>query len=254
MAGDGDLRRSTATSGGGRRQPATDSMASKGKSVSQSQPTSCGSGSAASQPPPPLWSYVNLMGKPPGGGGNAFFKCNFCEGQFNGSYTRVKAHLLKISQKGIQVCKKITNETLAQLKKEQKAFENKKSTSSGSGFIDIASILHDDIQNPPKKRKVVDVHQKSIKDSFSLQGRRELDLKVATFFYVNCIPFNVARSPYWRDLVTSIANSNLTRYVPPSSERLRTLQANIGVRAIANPNKKTSKDVMAAVEAHRKHM
>ncbi|XP_049936769.1 uncharacterized protein LOC126410604 [Nymphaea colorata] len=224
MAGDGELRRSTATSGGVRRQPATGSMASKGKTVSQSQdsqPTSCGSGSAT--PQPPLWSYVNLMGKPPGGGGNAFFRCNFCEGQFNGSYTRVKAHLLKISQKGIQPCKKITNETLAQLKKEQKAFDNKKSTSSGSGFIDIASILHDDIQNPTKKRKVVDVHQKSIKDSFSLQGRRELDLKVATFFYANCIPFNVARSPYWRDLVTSIANSNLTGYVPPSSERLRTV-------------------------------
>ncbi|KAF3775367.1 hypothetical protein EJ110_NYTH50634 [Nymphaea thermarum] len=73
MAGDGDLRRSTATSGGVRRQAATD----RGKTVSQSDPTatSCGSGSAAaSQPQPPLWSYVNIIGKPPGGGGNSVFK------------------------------------------------------------------------------------------------------------------------------------------------------------------------------------
>ncbi|XP_031496590.1 uncharacterized protein LOC116261838 isoform X1 [Nymphaea colorata] len=38
----------TATSGGVRRQPATDSMARKGKTVSQSQPTSCGSGGSGS--------------------------------------------------------------------------------------------------------------------------------------------------------------------------------------------------------------
>ncbi|XP_031478612.1 uncharacterized protein LOC116249604 [Nymphaea colorata] len=94
---------------------------------------------------------------------------------------------------------------------------------ASSGYINFASILHDDVKGGLKKRKVVDVTQKSIKESFSLQGRQELDLKVAAFFYANCIPFNVARSPYWRDLVTYIANCNLSGYVPPSSERLRTI-------------------------------
>ncbi|KAF3772242.1 hypothetical protein EJ110_NYTH58395 [Nymphaea thermarum] len=64
MAGDGDLRRSTATSGGARRQAATD----RGKTVSQSDPTatSCGSGSAAaSQPQPPLWSYMDHVSPVP---------------------------------------------------------------------------------------------------------------------------------------------------------------------------------------------
>ncbi|XP_049936681.1 uncharacterized protein LOC126410588 [Nymphaea colorata] len=45
-----------------------------------------------------------------------------------------------------------------------------------------------------------------------------------------------ARSPYWRDLVTSIANSNLTGYVPPSSERLRTFIA--ALKSICNPPSK----------------
>ncbi|KAF3775085.1 hypothetical protein EJ110_NYTH51393 [Nymphaea thermarum] len=76
MAGDGDLRRSTATSGGTRRQAATD----RGKTVSQSDPTatSCGSGSAAaSQLQPPLWSYVNIIGKPPREPGSAIYWCFF---------------------------------------------------------------------------------------------------------------------------------------------------------------------------------
>ena len=56
----------------------------------------------------PLWQYVNKLEKPPGStskfGGNTHFKCNYCGGIFLGSYSRVNAHLLKISNKGIRVC------------------------------------------------------------------------------------------------------------------------------------------------------
>ena len=52
------------------------------------------------------------MEKPPGStsksGGNAHFKCNYCDGTFVGSYSRVKAYLLKISGKGIRACMKVT--------------------------------------------------------------------------------------------------------------------------------------------------
>ena len=55
-----------------------------------------------------LWQYVNKLEKPLGStsklGGNTHFKCNYCGGIFLGSYSRVKAHLLKISNKGIRVC------------------------------------------------------------------------------------------------------------------------------------------------------
>ena len=48
-----------------------------------------------------LWRYVSKLRKTTSGG-NFEFKCNICE--FNGSYTRVKDHLVKISTIGVRVC------------------------------------------------------------------------------------------------------------------------------------------------------
>ena len=60
----------------------------------------------------PLWQYVNKLEKPLGStsklGGNTHFKCNYCGGIFLGSYSRVKAHLLKISNNDIRACIKVT--------------------------------------------------------------------------------------------------------------------------------------------------
>ncbi|GFZ12749.1 major facilitator superfamily protein [Actinidia rufa] len=54
----------------------------------------------------PLWNYVTRLDKTARGGGNWEFQCKFCNGIFKGSYTRVKAHLMKLTGKGISACKK----------------------------------------------------------------------------------------------------------------------------------------------------
>ena len=60
----------------------------------------------------PLWQYVNKVEKPPSStvksGGNKHSKCNYCGVIFLGSYSRVKAHLLKIPNKCIRSCPKMT--------------------------------------------------------------------------------------------------------------------------------------------------
>ena len=59
-----------------------------------------------------LWKYVTkfekLAGSTSKSGGNTQFKCSYCDGTCVGSYSRVKAHLLKISGKGIKACMKVT--------------------------------------------------------------------------------------------------------------------------------------------------
>ena len=56
----------------------------------------------------PLWQYVTKIEKPPSStvnsGENTHFKCNYCGGVFLRSYSKVKAHLLKTSNKGIRAC------------------------------------------------------------------------------------------------------------------------------------------------------
>ena len=60
----------------------------------------------------PLWQYVTKVEKPPGASvksdGITYFKCNYCGIGYMGSYSRVKAHLLQISGKGIKPCPKVT--------------------------------------------------------------------------------------------------------------------------------------------------
>ena len=60
----------------------------------------------------PLWQYVTklekLLGSTSKSSENTHFKCNYCGGVFLVSYSRVKAHLLKTSNKGIRACIKVT--------------------------------------------------------------------------------------------------------------------------------------------------
>ena len=60
----------------------------------------------------PLWQYVTKVEKPPGAtiksGGNTYFKCSYYDLVYMRSYSRVKAHLLKIPNKGIKPCPKVT--------------------------------------------------------------------------------------------------------------------------------------------------
>ncbi|XLU45578.1 hypothetical protein S245_040392, partial [Arachis hypogaea] len=51
------------------------------------------------------------------GGRNLEFECKFSKVLFSGSYTRVRAHLLKISGKRIRFCAKVTSTKLEELKK-----------------------------------------------------------------------------------------------------------------------------------------
>ena len=70
-----------------------------------------------------LWKYVTKLEKASVGGGNVSFKCNYCEKTFKGSYSMVKAHLLKLPKFGIQVCAKVGDEYHDKMHKLEDAFK-----------------------------------------------------------------------------------------------------------------------------------
>ena len=78
----------------------------------------------------PLWQYVTKVEKPPGAfvksGGNTYFKCNYCGIVYMGSYSRVKAHLLQISGKGIKACLKVTKSHKLEMQRMHDQVENDK--------------------------------------------------------------------------------------------------------------------------------
>jgi hypothetical protein len=53
-----------------------------------------------------------------GVGGNVRWCCKYYRGEFGGSYSRVKGHLLQIQGGGIMICVKVTKSIQAQLNSE----------------------------------------------------------------------------------------------------------------------------------------
>ncbi|XP_031489921.1 uncharacterized protein LOC116257376 [Nymphaea colorata] len=190
-------------------------MASKGKALVLSSCSTSGNSHELNNQEGPLWKHVKKLDLPTTGkrgGGNRPWVCNFCGTQYIGTYYRVKGHLLKTEGTGISACKKVDADMLKVLQKLQDDFESKKKNAT------LSTILSFSNDEPNKKRKGDSGTQGQSKTT----SREDLDRKIGRLFFSASLPFNLARNPYWKDLVTSLANSNLQGYVPPSSEKLRT--------------------------------
>ncbi|KAL0909593.1 hypothetical protein M5K25_020477 [Dendrobium thyrsiflorum] len=88
------------------------------KSIMSSSAGGSGSKEPSVETDKPLWLHVTKLGKTFEGGGNVSFKCNYCGGTYKGSYSRVKAHLLKIAGHGIKMCPKITTSQLIEMQRQ----------------------------------------------------------------------------------------------------------------------------------------
>jgi hypothetical protein len=81
-------------------EPSSVNVASDGDSVPEVN--------EISDPRYPLWRHVNKIENNGPNGGNAVIECKFCGKQISGSYTRIRAHLLKIPNQGVHICKQVT--------------------------------------------------------------------------------------------------------------------------------------------------
>ncbi|XP_020702031.2 uncharacterized protein LOC110113696 [Dendrobium catenatum] len=183
----------------------------------------------------PLWLHVTKLGKTFEGGGNVSFKCNYCGGTYKGSYSRVKAHLLKIAGHGIKMCPKITTSQLTEINRQVDEAECRIKralpkeiplpSTHGSSHASSSSVRVDHSLSfrsegyQTKKRK--GVASSPLEKAFSLQQREELDGEIARMFFSAGLPFNLARNPYYKNAFSFACNNNLAGYVPPGYNALR---------------------------------
>lgn len=171
----------------------------------------------------PLWRYVTKIERLGVGGGNCKWVCNFCNQEKQGTYTRVRAHLLQITGNGISTCKEVGMDSISEMRKmegilAQEAF------SSQPKKVSLPSTTRNPLSQPSgssilKKRRIPDTHISRISD---LQTRDQLDAEIARMFYTAGLPFNVARNPYYISSFKFAADHSLSGYVPPSYDKLRT--------------------------------
>nr|VDD52427.1 unnamed protein product [Brassica oleracea] len=102
----------------------------------------------------PLWNYVTKLEKSGAKGSTWKFKCNICNKDRQGSYSRIRAHLLGIKNQGIAICKKVTRSQKAEMQKLEDEFE-KKINECGSRAVPLPCESSE--TNPAsKKRKSAD--------------------------------------------------------------------------------------------------
>ncbi|XP_054781897.1 uncharacterized protein LOC129289109 [Prosopis cineraria] len=170
----------------------------------------------------PLWCYVTLVNKNRDipGGGNRYWRCNYCNKEFNGSYSRVKWHLLKTSGKGIAICSKVDEYCLAEMRKlHEDADEKTKSKQVplpplAEGSSPLYPMTSESNQS---KRRAVSPLEKAFQ-----QGAREnLHAEIARMFYTGGLSFHLSRNPYFISSYQYAANNIIPGYKPPGYNALR---------------------------------
>lgn len=133
------------------------------------------------------WKHVSVFGGFDKGSGTKRWKCNHCNLRYNGSYSRVRAHLLGFTGVGVKSCPSIDN-TLReafQILEDERLTQRKKRTSRSG-----------------KPGKRIHTSRPGLVASFT---KEEVDDIVARFFYADGLNVNVVDSPYFRKMAKAIA-------------------------------------------------
>lgn len=181
----------------------------------------------------PLWNHVTVTFIPKSGG-NRKWICNYCNKRVTGSYSKVKAHLLKISGTGVGRCTAITDAVAEEIMKEHTDAELRKANADSEAkrrrdYVSLPS--GSDLKQPKRMRG-------SLESCFNVVERDDVDKECARMFYASALPFSLVRNPYFRNFVLKLANGKIAGYVPPTYNRLRTtllLQEKTHVNTLLQP-------------------
>ncbi|XP_061352629.1 uncharacterized protein LOC133297483 [Gastrolobium bilobum] len=134
----------------------------------------------------PLWKYVTKIDAIVEGGGNLSWMYNFCKKDFKSSYTRVRAHLLKLSGKEIGKCLMVQNRDLIEMEKLEKETDQRKQSNAPRNV----PLPPSSSSTCPKTRKTTG----SLEMTFNVGEREELNYLIARMFYSAGSPFNLAKN------------------------------------------------------------
>ncbi|KAL5830935.1 hypothetical protein ACOSQ4_016289 [Xanthoceras sorbifolium] len=148
------------------------------------------------------WEHVTVFGGFDRGTGTKRWKCNHCNLRYNGSYSRVRAHLLGFTGVGVKSCPAIDRslrEAFQILEEERLAGKKKRIPGSAK----------------PGKRI------RTPRPSLTLKTipKEDVDDMIARFVYADGLNVNVINSPYFHEMVKAIAASG-PGYELPSTEKL----------------------------------
>ncbi|GLT80297.1 hypothetical protein SLA2020_517450 [Shorea laevis] len=148
------------------------------------------------------WEHVSVFGGFDRGSGTKRWKCNHCNLRYNGSYSRVRAHLLGFSGVGVKSCPAIDRSLREafQILEEERLARKKKRTSG--------SRKHGSHVWTPQSSHV-----------WKTMSKDDVDDMVARFVYASGLDVSIVNSPYFHEMVKAVAAFG-SGYEPPSIDKL----------------------------------
>ncbi|XP_074336689.1 uncharacterized protein LOC141673859 [Apium graveolens] len=143
-----------------------------------------------------LWKHMTKIAKSGGRSGNAKIKCNFCNFEFTGELAEEEER-----RKPIDIPLPPSSQT--------------QSCSSAWGCGANKS------QMDGLKSKAIE-NNNPIQKAYNMDLRAQLDSEIARAFYSGGLPFYYARNPHYNMSYTMAFEFNLSSYVPPTYNALRT--------------------------------
>lgn len=150
------------------------------------------------------WKHVSVFGGFNKGSGTKRWKCNHCNLRYNGSYSRVRAHLLGFTGVGVKSCPAIDRSLREafQILEEERLARRKKRT-CGSG----------------KPSKCIQTSQSNLTRGEKTITKERVDYIVARFFYADGLNISAVNSPYFHEMTKAIAAFG-PDYEPPTLDVL----------------------------------
>ncbi|KAF7823283.1 HAT, C-terminal dimerization domain containing protein [Senna tora] len=148
------------------------------------------------------WKHVSVFGGFDKGSGTKRWKCNHCNLRYNGSYSRVRAHLLGFPGVGVKSCPAIDRSLREafQILEEERIARKKKRV---SGTVNVK-------------------HGKRIRTSrpnLTCVTKEDVDDILARFFFADGLNTNIINSTYFHEMIKAVAAFGPS-YEPPSMHEL----------------------------------
>ena len=160
-----------------------------------------------------LWKYVTEVEKVGRGGENWRRKCSYCGSTFSSSYSRVKAHFMRISWVGIKMCQSVIRDMTEEM-------EHVKIRLKVSMPVFIFNFK---CGGRKCKRSKWTEEEGSIPwIKHSIKRRDELDCIIARMFYTGGLSFNLTRNSWYVKAFKFITTNPIDGYKPLDYNSLRT--------------------------------
>ncbi|KAJ8433601.1 hypothetical protein Cgig2_016531 [Carnegiea gigantea] len=150
------------------------------------------------------WQHVSVFGEFDKGSGTKRWKCNHCNQRYNGSYSRVRAHLLGFTGVGVKSCPAIDKSLREEFRRlEEERLQRKKKKNPFSTKIG----------------KKIKNYQMNFSSPARALAKEDVDETIARFFFADGLDMNIVNSSYFKEMIKAVATFG-PGYEPPSKDML----------------------------------